>query len=157
MFSLDHHDINEAPIPISLVGEAAFLEISLLCSPSDIRADLEILWEKCQSKLHSSFEKKHASHAKSCQFKRCKLNKSSETQLLLVVLLAEALVASSWFASPSLVFESLEPVFELYSKRIGTINYLLKRGKKWWRLVASEIEVIYWLSLIHIWRCRRAI
>ena len=43
MFSLDHHDIDEAPIPISLVGEAAFLEISLLCSPSDIRAVIEIL------------------------------------------------------------------------------------------------------------------
>ena len=94
MFSLGHHDIHEAPIPSSLVGESAFLEISLLCSPSDIRAVFKI-FEKWESKVRSSFEKKHASHAKSCQFKRCKLNKSSETQLLLAVLLAEALVASS--------------------------------------------------------------
>ena len=42
MFSLDHHDINEAPIPISLVGDGDFIEIGLLCSSSDIRAILQI-------------------------------------------------------------------------------------------------------------------
>ena len=42
MLSLDHYHMNEVSIPISLVGDSDFLEIGLLCSPSDIRAILQI-------------------------------------------------------------------------------------------------------------------
>ena len=42
MFRMDHYHTNGASIPTSLVGDGDFLEIGLLCSPSDIRAILQI-------------------------------------------------------------------------------------------------------------------